>query len=345
MGLITDSPKGLWSDLPLTAGIATLVCYAGVFNDVIEVEAMASRLGVPAAGRFKTALDDLRRQGRVIVRDGYAGLPGLENRLAIKASQAALARRLIESQLGRLRRIAKNPLIQFVGVSGSLAAGNPVRDRNNHLDLDVFLITRHPYLWLYRILRGIRSLFPWREPEPALCINYIMDAAHLQVPNRNFYTATEIRNVIPVSGLTFYRRFLQANSWANYYYPGLAGVGAPAADAPSGDLVNKGFFILYNLLRSIKWLDLKILRTTSFKTDLHRGTGPNLKGQAYGGYQAMAQKKFSRLAETWFPDLLNDAVIDRLFPDELSGEIKRGEIDLPAIILETGLGCDYGKYA
>ncbi len=75
------------------------------------------------------------------------------------------------------------------------------------------------------------------------------------------------------------------------------------------------------------------------------GAGLNLKAQAYWGYQALVQDKFSRLARAWFPELFDADLIDKLFPDEFSGEIKRGEIDVATIVLNAGLASDYSKYA
>ena len=51
--------RSIWSDLPLTTGIAALVCYAGVFNDVIGIEELASRLGVSGKEEFYSALNKL----------------------------------------------------------------------------------------------------------------------------------------------------------------------------------------------------------------------------------------------------------------------------------------------
>ena len=352
-----NSTGSLWSDRPLTASIATCVCYAGVFNDVIGVEEMASRLGLVERYAFDVALNELHEQGNIIVQDGFAGLPHLGDQIATKASKIATARRLIQSRLTSIRRVGRNPIVQFVGISGSLAAANPVRDRDNHLDLDIFLITRRTYLWLYRIIFGIRRhLMLWLEPEPALCASYIMDASQLTVMNRNIYTATDIWNLIPVSGFDTYRRFLQANSWVRYYYPGLPAVTAPGEETASaattpiaetalGRLANKCCFLVYAILRSIKWRDLDILKTASFKTDLHRGTGLELSANPNGGYQALVQKKFGRLAASWFPELLDAELIDKLFPDQLSAEIRNGDIDAAAVSGNPSLVLDFSKYA
>jgi hypothetical protein len=99
------------------------------------------------------------------------------------------------------------------------------------------------------------------------------------------------------------------------------------------------------LLLSIKWSSTRFLRTISFKTDLHRGFYFNLLSPPYGGYQAMVCKKFSRLAEAWFPELLNAELIEKLFPDELSAAIRKSKIiDLARIVEHTGLESAYSKY-
>ena len=334
-----NATKSLWSEFSLSTGIATLVCYAGIFGDVIGVEEMASRLGVSGQNEFYSALNELHLQGRLILKDGFAGLPHLEDKATIKVSKIATTNHLIDSRIGCLSKLGKSSIIKFVGISGSLAASNPTRDRNNHLDIDIFLITRNQCLWIFNILRGLQNLFLRNKQEPEVCINYVMDESNLLIDSRNFYTATEIRNLIPVSGLDAYRNFLRVNKWADYYYPGLSGASSPVAVTPSKNLINKFFYLLYTMLRSIKWLSIDSLKKISFRTDSRRGIGFNLFRPQSGGYQVMVQKKFSRLAETWFPELLPAELIEKLFPDELSAEIRRGNIDEVSL-----LGVNFGKY-
>lgn len=322
-----NSQENIWSGLPLSTGIATLVCYAGVFNDVIGIEDMAARLGVSGKDEFHAALNKLHLQGKLILKDGFVGLPDLEDKIAGKASKIATAKRLIEARLGCLRKLGGSAVIKFVGISGSLAANNPTKDRNNHLDIDIFLITRSQCLWLYNIVHGIRNLFARDGQEPELCMNYRMDESNLMITNRNFYTATEVRNLIPVTGLDCYRKFLQINNWVDYYYPGTSGTSGKVAVTPSCGLTNKFCYVLYTLLRCIKWFSLEPLRKISFETDPNSGISFSVLKPRYGGYQALVQKKFGRLAEACFPELLDTELIEKLFPDRLSAEIKRGDID------------------
>ncbi len=336
-----STPKNIWSDLPLSAGIATFVCYAGVFNDVIGIEEMAARLGHSTGTEFLRILNQLESGGRLILRDGFAGLPDLQDRISVKATKIATARSMINSRLASLKSMGRNPLVKFVGVSGSLAAGNPTKDHNNMVDLDVFIITRNQCLWLYNIWRGLLNLFPEGNSQPPLCLSYIMDESDSLIANRNFYTATEAKNLIPIAGLDAYRKFIQINNWVDRYYPGTSGGASQHSSAPT-HCINKFFYAAYNGLRKIKWC----LKTDPHKKlSSHRGINFNVLSPHGGGYQAMVQKKFSRLAEKWFPDLLDADLIKRLFPDQLSAEIRSGELDMAAMVQHVGLGYDYSKYA
>lgn len=338
--------KSIWSDKPMETGIAALVCYAGVFNDVIGVEEMASRLGVKASGsrdEFDLALGALHRQDRIVVKDGFAGLPGFEDKIAIKPEKIAFTKKLIASRMKDLRRIGRNPLIKFVGISGSLAADNPTRDKNGCLDLDVFLITRKRCLWIYRIILGVRNVFSRDLDEPELCINYIMDESDLMVSNRNFYTATEIRNLVPVVGMDTYWRFLWANAWTGCFYPGMRGAGETIPCGSSGKLANKVFFFFFIVLRCIKWFSSRPLREVVFTSDIHSGESACTAKAPCGGYHALVQKKFSRLADVWYADLLDGALMEDLFPDDLSVEIRSNKLDIAAIA-QAAIGDAYGKY-
>jgi hypothetical protein len=344
---IMDSSKNIWSELPLATGIATFVCYAGVFNDVIEIKEVASRLGISSPTEFHTVLNQLCCEGRLILKDGFAGLPCFEDKASVKAAKITTARNLINSRMGCLRKIGRNPLVKFVGVSGSLAAGNPTKDRNSEIDLDVFVITRNQCLWLYSIWLALKNnlwllwskLLPTGGEKVRLCLNYIMDESDPLIANRNFYTATEMRNLIPVVGLDAHRKFIQINSWVDYYYPGMSGISPPVASSPTHQ-INKIFYAVYNTMKDIKWC----LRTHPLN-NLHSlcGNKFNVQGPHCGGYQLMVQKKFNRLAGQWFPDLLGTDLIQKLFPDQLSEEVRSGNVDL--ITIAEDAGYDYSKYA
>lgn len=328
----------------MATGIATLVCYAGVFNDVIGVEEIGSRLGVSGRDDFSSALNELQRHGKIAMRDGFAALPHLGDKIAFKPSKIKTSRQLINSRMTDLKKLGRNPLIKFVGISGSLAASNPTLDRKNHLDLDVFLITRSQCLWLYAIPLITLNIFPREKTEPELCKNFIMDESSMEITNKNFYTATEARNLIPISGTDAYRKFVRANAWIDHYYPGFSGASRPPAATTSNDFVNKSLYVLFCALRAVKRRSLEPLERLSFTIDSLSGINFNRLCTHYGGYQGLVHKNFIRLAETWFPDLLDSALIEKLFPDQLSVGIRKGSIDVFKLNAAAGLAYDYSKY-
>lgn len=323
----------------MASGIATLVCYAGVFNDVISVEETATRLGLPQDGKFHATLADLHQQGRLVIRDGFVCLPNLGDKIAVKAAKVKLARHMIASGTRDLMRLGRHPLVKFVGISGSLAAENPTEDKDGLVDIDVFLITRNQCIWLFEIPKRIhQNLFPKAQTDSSLCINYVMDESDLLVENRNLFTATEIRNLIPVTGLPVFRRFLQVNSWIDYYYPGFTGYTQDQTPARSWNLVNKCLYVLVVLLYCVKYCSLGHLRKFVFTAIGPNGTKFNRVSPVCGGYQIAIHRKFTRLAALWFADLIDEKLIEKLFPDELSQKIRRDATD------SLKSECDFSKY-
>jgi hypothetical protein len=329
----------------MASGIATLVCYAGVFGDVIAVDEIAARLGATGSDEFADALGELQRRREIVVENGYAALPSHAEKVKLKPAKLALTAELIASRLADIRQLARNPVLKFVGISGSLAASNPTPDRNREIDIDLFLITRRQCLWFYVIPRNLRNLFPRRVVHPKLCDNYVMDESNLQVTNRNFYTATEIRNLVPVSGAAGYRAFLQANRWMEFYYPGFCGAPDPAAPRASTNWINRSLYVLFTLLKCIKLLSLEPLRRVSFDPAALSVTNFDRIGQNHGGYQELVHRKFSRLAAQCFPHLVGAAVVEKLFPDELSAGLRREGATACRAIVEKELQYDYSKYA
>jgi len=72
------------------------------------------------------------------------------------------------------------------------------------------------------------------------------------------------------------------------------------------------------------------LREISFQRESLSGIKFNRYGISarYGGYQALVHKNLTRLAATWFPDLVDSEHIGKLFPDELSAAIRELDFEL-----------------
>lgn len=134
-----------------------------------------------------------------------------------------------EEKLKKARELAskiakKFPKILFIGVSGSVAAGQPKEDD----DIDLFLITKKNCLWINRLrlrLYIYKNRIPHRkfdkEQKPdQFCFNIWMDEQDLTISSQkqNLKNAMDLILLIPVLNKNYsYERLIKANDWAKKY--------------------------------------------------------------------------------------------------------------------------------
>ena len=223
------SGEGIWTRHGLKAQIVCLVNYANVFNDSISREEVKRYIKTEHTAQgdedFDSVLQDLITDGWIEMSEGYLSLPHKENITSSKKDKVKLSGQIVEKRIAILRRLHKLPFIRFVGISGALAAKNPTPDKDGIIDIDIFIITERNFVSLVGILAGlytfIRSKVVKKYFHYPYCFNYIMDASDVEIYNKNFYTATEIKNLLPVAGVKEYLRFIAVNQWATKYYPNL----------------------------------------------------------------------------------------------------------------------------
>ena len=182
----------MWHNVPISTRIATFVSYARVFGDVASISEMTKKMAITSIDEFSNSLNELVVGKHISVQDGFAALPNHEAGIAAKADKQRKAELLIKSKLKFLRRLGWLPIIKFIGISGSLAAGNPVLDNDNKIDIDVFVITRNQFMWFFFIPLVIIRRLKGNQANQGLCFNTVMDESDLRIYNRNFYTANEL---------------------------------------------------------------------------------------------------------------------------------------------------------
>lgn len=110
-------------------------------------------------------------------------------------------------RMGRL--IGQFPFIRGVMVSGSLSK-HTMRDDG---DIDFFLVTAPGRLWLARTLLVLFKKIFLLNSRKYFCVNYFIDADHLEIEEKNLFTATECATLLPVYGSVWYEQFMQSNTW------------------------------------------------------------------------------------------------------------------------------------
>jgi hypothetical protein len=149
------------------------------------------------------------------------------------------------------------PFVRGVFVSGSLSKHCMRPDS----DVDFFVVTASGRLWLARTLLILFKKIFLLNSHKYFCINYLVDVDHLEIEEKNLFTATESVTLLPMWGSEFYVAFCQKNAWAWQYYP--HSPYRSTADVPAHA---RGFFkkglekVLAGKLGT--WLDHKLQRLT-----------------------------------------------------------------------------------
>jgi len=107
--------------------------------------------------------------------------------------------------------IAKFPFVEAVGVSGSLSKGYYDKDS----DIDFFVITQPDKVWLCRTFLMLYKKLFLLNSRKYFCINYFMSSANLEVQEKNRFTATEIKTLMPFHGKNPFEEFYKRNEWVS----------------------------------------------------------------------------------------------------------------------------------
>lgn len=126
-----------------------------------------------------------------------------------------LAGKRMHRALQRSRLVAAFPFVQAVMISGSLSK-NYMEDGS---DIDFFIVTEPGRLWVARtLLVAFKKIFLLNSHKD-FCLNYFIDTDHLEIEDKNIFTATEVVYLLPTHNPGLYAQFRAANAWADAYYP------------------------------------------------------------------------------------------------------------------------------
>ncbi|WP_420631045.1 hypothetical protein [Candidatus Leptofilum sp.] len=149
---------------------------------------------------------------------GFYCLAGREAVVALRQTRQQTSQKL----WGEARRygslIAQLPFVRMVAVTGSLAMSNVAKEA----DIDYFIVTENGRLWLARAF--IIGMVRWAaRRDILLCPNYFVSESALVFSERTIYTAREIAQMVPISGLPIYQCLRQQNQWVFQFLPNAGG--------------------------------------------------------------------------------------------------------------------------
>lgn len=110
--------------------------------------------------------------------------------------------------------ISKFPFVESVGVSGSLSKGY----YDNDSDIDFFVITKHNKLWVCRTILMLYKKIVLFNSRKYFCVNYFISDQQLEIEEKNRFTATELKTLIPMQGKQVFEKFYDRNTWVKDYF-------------------------------------------------------------------------------------------------------------------------------
>lgn len=124
------------------------------------------------------------------------------------------AQKVMELAKNKANFISKFPFVKAVGISGSLSKGY----FDEKSDVDFFIITEPNRLWITRTFLMLFKKIFLLNSRKYFCINYFISTENLVIEEKNRFTATEIRTLIPVKGEKVFEEFYKKNDWTNDYF-------------------------------------------------------------------------------------------------------------------------------
>ena len=129
----------------------------------------------------------------------------------------------------------------MVGVTGALAMDN-IADG----DIDYMVVTEPGRLWLCRALVvGLVKTAALRGTE--LCPNYFVSERALVLTEHNLFTAHEVTQMVPLSGMATYQQMRDLNRWTDTFLPNASG--SPKKVAPAEARSSRSRHLLERTLR------------------------------------------------------------------------------------------------
>ena len=197
----------------LERAILETLAYSDVFEYPLRLDELHRYLPLQAKiGSLPQTIELLHDQ--VGEKDGYYFLARRDAIVEIRKHREACSQKLLQHALRYGKILGALPFIRMVALTGSLA----VMNSSNGADFDYMLVAASGRVWTARafalLFNRITRLFGH-----TLCPNLIISENVLKWPRHDLYSARELCQMIPVSGLDVYQKLMQANEWVRGFLP------------------------------------------------------------------------------------------------------------------------------
>lgn len=197
--------------------IVRTLLYYDIFNYPLKAEEVLRFLGTAETDLLfiRRELDSLVEEQRLYRFGEFYSVEDNPGHIARRVKGNEEAERHLPIAVKKAKLIARFPFVRAVLASGSLSKGY----MDEKSDLDFFIITHPRRLWIARMLLVMYKRFFLFNSHKYFCVNYFIDTEHLEIEEKNLFTATELGTAIPLYGPHLYRALLENNAWLLSFFP------------------------------------------------------------------------------------------------------------------------------
>jgi hypothetical protein len=197
----------------ISDAILETVAYADIFDHPLTaLEIHRYLTGVVVS--FESISEVLKNTDRLVQSGDHFTLPGREEIIPIRKDREARSQKLLPSALRYGRILGSLPFIRMVALTGSLAVLNVSKTD----DFDYMLVTVPGRVWTARAFAMLINRIVKRFGH-TLCPNLIVSRNCLEWPLHDLYSARELCQMIPITGMDVYHELIRVNAWAREYLP------------------------------------------------------------------------------------------------------------------------------
>lgn len=167
---------------------------------------------------INNALSTLLHLNVVFQFEGYFSLENDPSLVHARLEGEIRAKSLLKVAQRMSKLIYSFPFVRAVFISGSLSKGVVPKDA----DIDYFIVTKRNKLWITRTLLVMFKRIFLLGSKKFFCVNYFVDENHMEIPDKNIFTATEIVTLIPMQGKSCCETFLSSNHWFKDHFPNVS---------------------------------------------------------------------------------------------------------------------------
>jgi hypothetical protein len=197
----------------LERAIIEALAYSDIFEYPLQLDELHRYLPMRAdADEVSVALKSLT--DRVGNQDGYYYLHGRAEIVHIRKHREARSQELLPHAIRYGKILGTLPFVRMVGLTGSLAVMNV----SKNADFDYMLVVQQGRVWTARlfamVVNRVARLFGY-----TLCPNLIVAETALEWSLHDLYSARELYQMVPVTGMDVYQKVMKANEWAKDFLP------------------------------------------------------------------------------------------------------------------------------